>query len=192
MDQNKETNTSKFQWFLFVIIIPVIFAITLVLIISTFAGVNPIEKAQEYGSQMPVVGSFVSTPEEETQEQQLANHEATIQDQKATIDELEATINTKDQEIEELSNEINQLTEQLESQEETQASREESISQLARSFTEMNEENAASVMANMEQSVVLDILEGMNDGERGTILAEMDAELAATLSNALVQRSNGE
>ncbi|MDQ0159092.1 MotE family protein [Alkalibacillus salilacus] len=191
MEQNKEANTSKFQWFLFVIIIPVIFAITLVLIVSTFAGVNPIEKAQEYGSQMPVVGSFITTSEEETQEQQIANHEATIQDQKATIDELEATISTKDQEIEELSNEITQLTEQLESQEEAQATREESISQLARSFTEMNEENAASVMANMEQSVVLDILEGMNDGERGTILAEMDAELAATLSNALVQRSNG-
>ncbi|WP_411955450.1 MotE family protein [Alkalibacillus sp. S2W] len=192
MDQNRETNTSKFQWFLFVIIIPVIFAITLVLIISTFAGVNPIEKTQEYGSQMPVVGSFVSTPEQETQEQQIANHEATIQDQKATIDELEATINTKDQEIEELSNEINQLTEQLKSQKEAQATREESISQLSSSFTEMNEESAANVMANMEQSVVLDILEGMNDGERGTILAEMDAEFAATLSNALVQRSNGE
>ncbi|MET3682137.1 flagellar motility protein MotE (MotC chaperone) [Alkalibacillus flavidus] len=189
--QNKE-NASKLQWFLFVIVIPIIFAVTLVLIIATFAGVNPIEKAREYGSQMPIVNSFVTSPEEENYEEQLANYEATVQDQEATISEQEATINSQTQEIEELNAQIAQLQEQLEEDQNDQASRDETVSRLTRSFSEMDATRAAEVMTEMEQAVVLDVLAQMNDTARGSILAEMDPELAANLSNALVQRSNAE
>ncbi|GAA0461266.1 MotE family protein [Alkalibacillus silvisoli] len=186
---NKE-GTSKWQWFLYVIIIPIVFAITLVLIVTTIAGVNPFQAAQEYGNKIPVVSSLIPDPEEERFEEELSEYEATVNDQQATIQDLESRITSRDQEIEELTDEINSLHEELNQQEESRYSQEESVERLTRSFSEMSPERAADIMIEMEQVIALDILEALSDDQRGEILSEMESEIAANFSNSLIERTS--
>ncbi|WP_027963189.1 hypothetical protein [Halalkalibacillus halophilus] len=184
---NKQSN--KLQWFLFVIVIPVVFAITLMMVVATIMGVNPIKAAQDFGSNVPVISSFITDPEEEQNEQEVAEYEATVQDQQTTIDNLESQLTSKDQEIDELIEQVNVLEQQLEADEEGRLSRSEATDRLARSYAEMEAERASAIIVEMEQPLALDILEQMNDEQRGEILSGMESSVAANFSNALIRRS---
>ncbi|WP_188205807.1 MotE family protein [Alkalibacillus aidingensis] len=187
-----ERKTNRLQWFLYVIVIPVVFAVTITLVVATIAGVNLFQVAQEYGSKAPIISTFIDDPEEEQLMEDLASHEATIQDQDTTISNLESQLTSKDQEIDELNDQIQTLENELEQAEEARVSREESTSRLARSFTEMDASRAADIITEMEQALALDILEEMSDERRGEILGAMDSELAANLSSSLMRRSDSE
>lgn len=52
----EESKISKFQWFL-VIFIPLIFAVTVALIVLTVAGVNVADKAKEMSAKIPFIES---------------------------------------------------------------------------------------------------------------------------------------
>ncbi|MDQ0350623.1 flagellar motility protein MotE (MotC chaperone) [Alkalibacillus filiformis] len=189
-EQRYEEKNNKWQWFLYVIVIPIVFAITLVMVVTTIAGINPFQAMQEYGSKVPVVSSFINDPEEERLQEQIADYESTVQDQQATIHDLESQLSTRDQEVDELTEEVNTLQQQLESQEHSRISQEEAVERLTRSFSEMVASHAADIIVEMEVEIALDVLEKLNDDERGEILSEMDSDIAASFTNSLVQRSN--
>ncbi|KGP73990.1 MotE family protein [Pontibacillus yanchengensis] len=186
-NQVETKKTNKFQWFVFVILIPLLFAITFALIVMTIGGVNVFQKVQEYGGKIPVISSMVSSEQtQEKQEPQSAELQATVQDQKAQIQQLQGTITQKDQTIEELNQQIEELTNQLNEKSKSDKQRAEIMKNMSSSFKEMDAEKAAPIIAQLDQSTAVSILQEIPDEERGNIFANMSPEQAASFTNALV------
>ncbi|MYL33144.1 hypothetical protein GLW08_01505 [Pontibacillus yanchengensis] len=190
-NQLESKKTNKFQWFVFVILIPLLFAVTFALIVMTIGGVNVFQKVQEYGGKIPVVSSMVSSDNtQENQEPQSAELQATVQDQNAQIQQLKGTVSQKNQTIEELNQQIEELTNQLNEKAKSDQQRSEIMKNMSSSFKEMDPEEAAPIIAQLDQSTAVSILQQMPDEERGNIFAKMSPEQAATLTSALVNNSN--
>src|SRR5690625_1651620 len=119
-EETKKTN--KLQWFFFVIDVPIIFAITILLIILTIVGVNPFQKIQEFGSKVPIISSFISDEDDGDKRMEISQLEASVRNQEAIINDLESMIQSKDNELEQLQEKIVLLQEQLEQREENNAS----------------------------------------------------------------------
>lgn len=63
-EKDEETKkTSKLQWFLFVVFIPLLFTISVVLLILTFSGINVFEQGKKYASQLPFVSQWIEGTE---------------------------------------------------------------------------------------------------------------------------------
>ena len=52
--------TSRFQSFIYVVLIPLLFTITVALIVMTILGYNVFELTKEYGQKIPFVSSMIS------------------------------------------------------------------------------------------------------------------------------------
>jgi hypothetical protein len=59
MDGKERRKNNRFQWFLLIVLIPLLFAIIVTLLVSTVAGVNVFESAREYGGKVPVIGNLL-------------------------------------------------------------------------------------------------------------------------------------
>ncbi|RPF55993.1 MotE family protein [Aquisalibacillus elongatus] len=185
---NQETNKpNKLQWIFFTVIVPIIFAVTLAMVIATVMGVNPFQKAAEIGNQVPIVSSFIDEDSEEGESQeQEVDQEALLKDQEAEISSLESELSKKDETISDLEDEIDRLQSQMEQQQES--NHEESLTKLTKSYSEMAPEAASDIIIEMERELALDLLINLPDDVRGNILSQMDSDTAAVFSNALMNR----
>ena len=185
---NKKTN--KLQWFFFVIVVPIIFAITLLLVILTIVGVNPFQAIQDYGSKVPIVSSFIDNADEKKLEHEVSQLQATIKNNEAIIMDLENEVNMKEKEIEDLKAQISQLEEQLLKRNKTMETYDETVKSITQSFSNMEPVNAANILVEMDENIALDVLNSLSSEARGNILAAMDAKDAAKFTDSLVRRAN--
>lgn|SRR5690606_12750658 len=185
---NKKTN--KLQWFFFVIVVPVIFAITLLLVILTIVGVNPFQAIQDYGSKVPIVSSFIDNADEKKLEHEVSQLQATIKNNESIIMDLENEVNMKEKEIEDLKAQISQLEEQLLKRNKTMETYDETVKSITQSFSNMEPVNAANILVEMDENIALDVLNSLSSEARGNILAAMDAKDAAKFTDSLVRRAN--
>lgn len=184
----KVEKAGKVQWFLLVILVPFVFAIMLGLIIMTIAGVNVFDKAQQIGSNIPVISSVIPKDEASLEEQQL-ELKAELENKTALVNQLEGDIASKEKTIENLNSKIAELTTQLSEKDDQKKNREEVLQKLSTSFKEMEPDEAARIMENLDQNVAISVLEKLPDKERGLIFAEMNPEQAANLTSAFVNSS---
>ncbi len=190
--KNEGEKTGRFQWFVLVILIPLIFAIMLSLIVATIAGVNVFEAAQKYSSQIPVISSIIPDQDEkESSEAGSPELKAELEDKKAQIQSLQNELTSKDKTIEELNSKLSDLTNQLAAKNESKQERDQLLKKISTSFKKMDAEKAARIIANLDQNVAISLLESLPDEERGLIFAEMNPEQAANLTSAFVQSTNG-
>lgn len=176
------------QWFFLVIVVPTIFALTLTLVVLTFMGVNVFDRAENYANKIPGVSSIVSTSEEKDAQRETDQLEATIEDNNAEIDQLESEINNKDATIDDLNQTIAKLESEVESAlevEESVDSEDNRATDMAQSFQEMDEEEAAPIIENMEDTLAVSLLAQIKSEERGAILGVMDPEVAARLTSLM-------
>ncbi|SET41780.1 Flagellar motility protein MotE, a chaperone for MotC folding [Salinibacillus kushneri] len=185
----EKQKASKFQWFLFVIVIPAIFAVTILFVVLNIAGVNLFDMAEKHN--IPVVSALVQSDEDKEKENtqdQLSELQATIKDKDANIEQLQVDNKSKDEKISKLQQTISDLTNQLNQQEEQQQNQTEQIKEVSTTFEEMDPESAAPVVENMEQDVALKVLAEIPSEQRGAILSAMNPELAANLTSELLNQ----
>ncbi|MFD1018184.1 MotE family protein [Thalassobacillus hwangdonensis] len=176
---------SKLQWFLLVIVIPIIFLIVLTLIIMTVAGKNVFEMAQ----QIPGVESLVTSEEEAINENKINELMADVADKSARIEQLEGELAGKDDTIEELNEEILALQTEQESEDQVNTDQEEMIKSISASFKDIDAEEAAPIIEQLDEVLAVSVLEKVPNEERGLILAAMDPEKAANLTSAFINRN---
>lgn len=195
MAQIKEKTKIKrpgfFQWLL-VIIVPLLFAIVITFIVLSFMGIDVLAKSKEIANQIPFLSKVVTTEEEAGQEREQAKYENQLTEKDQEIEDLTAEVSSQEQTIDDLNQEIVKLTNQLEDEEsnessEEQLSEDENLQKLTKSYEEMDPEKAAPILANVEQALATNILREMKDDSRGAILSAMEAETAATLTQALAE-----
>src|SRR5699024_6549944 len=161
---DKQHKTNPFLWFLFAIVIPLIVAAVLTAIIFSAAGVNVLDWAKNTGRSIPVISEFVSTGE--TNEQK--NNENKVEKLKAKLADKDAEIEALHQDIRVMEDTIEQLEQEiikLENSQETAASIDEAahtendtVKTMAKSFKEMDPEQAALIFGQLEPELAVSIM----------------------------------
>ncbi|MCA0983327.1 hypothetical protein LCL89_04595 [Halobacillus yeomjeoni] len=192
-DRADQDNGSKLQWFFFVVIIPIVFAITLALIVFTLMGVNVFEQAEKYANKVPGLSQVVNTEAEEEQTREKDRLQAKIANNEAQIEELEGTVASKEAKIDELKQQIVKLEADLRTATEAgeeDKEKDQRVTELAVSFEEMKPEEAATIIESMNQSLAVQVLEKVTSEERGEILGKMNPETAAGIASLILDSSS--
>lgn len=184
----KKKKPSFFQW-LFVIIIPLLFALLITFIILSLLGIDVVNNSKEIVSGIPFVGNLVTTEEEAELERIEERYQQQIETKDLKISELEAEVTGYELEIDQLNQEIVLLTRQLDDiNEELEHSTQinENLERLTISYQEMPPQSAANILSNLNEAVAVVILQELDDQHRGAILSVMDPESAAELTELLL------
>lgn len=186
--KTKKTKTGAFQWLIF-IIVPLIFALIITFIILSLMGIDVVNKSKEVASQIPFVENLVTTEEDAEQERKEEQFQKQIESKDKEIADLIASSSGYQLEIDQLNQEIVKLTKQLEVIDEELNDVEqvnENLEKLTKSYQEMNPGNAANILASIDEDVAVSILQDIKDEQRGSILSAMDPEVAALLTELLL------
>ncbi|ANB60635.1 MotE family protein [Anoxybacteroides amylolyticum] len=197
IEMEEEEKIGKFKWFLFVIVIPLLFTITLALVIATVAGFNVFGAIQKYGTNIPYVSEWLNG-KQQTTDQIL---QKTMLEQKAMIDEktqqvkkLETTIKNKQSEIDTLKQEIQRLNAELiavrQQQEGTTTSvTKPTVQDIVKIYETMSEKNAADIISRMSENDAVNILASLSSEKVAAILEKMNPVNAAKYTTLLAKRA---
>ncbi|GGJ55952.1 flagellar motility protein MotE (MotC chaperone) [Anoxybacillus voinovskiensis] len=195
----EEGKIGKFKWFLFVIVIPLLFAIALALVIATVAGFNVFGAIQKYGGNIPYVSEWINGKQQST-EQIL---QKTMLEQKAMIDEktqqikkLENTIKTKQSEIDALKQEIKRLNAELTAAKQQQGTSsttknetKPTVQDVTKIYETMSPKNAAAIIPKMSDEEAVYILSALSNDTAAAILEKMTPEEAAKYTTLLAKKA---
>lgn len=190
--KNNENDSSKLQWMLFVIVIPVLFTVTFITVILTVAGVDVAEKMKEAISHIPGTAELTSVEEKNNSENANTAPAAELEEenklQKTTIDKqqqeisaLENEADLKVREIQQLSQEIKSLKEQLQASD----NKEKEGKDIATLYDKMSSKKAAEIIPFLSDEEALRILTSINDDQVIAVLEKMSAEDAARYTKML-------
>ncbi|MED4532514.1 hypothetical protein ABET51_08920 [Metabacillus fastidiosus] len=199
--ENEGKRTSKFQMFLFLIFIPLIFLIIIVYSVLTFAGFSPVEKTMNFAKTIPYVGDYLKPKEEkekQTEEDKLANVQEdfkkekkklkeTIEKQKTELKKLETDVTTKETEIQRLTQEVSSLEEQLETVEEKEKTAKSK--DIAKVYSAMSSGKAAELIPNLSTDEAMYILTSLKDKQVTDILSKMSTEDAVKYTKMLNEQN---
>ncbi|OIU72226.1 MotE family protein [Rossellomorea aquimaris] len=185
--ENKET--SRFQWIVFVIFIPLLFAITIALIVMTVAGINVFEKAQS----VPFISKVIPSASEEGKEQlesRIVSLQTSIEDKEAQISRLRSEIDGSEKYNEKLQATIEQQKLELEELRQIGEENKRAFKEVVSTFESMSAKSAAPVLMNMEDQEALKILSSIKPDDLADILEKMPPEDAARYTGLLAADEN--
>ncbi|MDQ0230532.1 MotE family protein [Metabacillus malikii] len=199
--ENEKQEFGKFQWFFFVIFIPIIFTFTLVVIILSVAGFDVLGKTKAVLAEVPIVEKLIVDEKEKKQadeaeleakkevrhNEEKKKLEETINEQTSIISGLESDVANKDSEIQNLQQEIKSLEAQLE--EITNSESETNAKDISKLYNNMSSKKAAEIIPNLNENDAMLILTSLNDKQVGDILSKMAVEDAVKFTNLLASTS---
>ncbi|MED3841850.1 MgtE protein [Geobacillus stearothermophilus] len=157
----QEETASRWQWMLFVVVVPSLFAAFFLLLIAKAAGIDAV-KAKQWVDSVPFVAEWFDWKKEktlantiETQQQTIKRQNQTIAKQKKQIEQLKSELAAKDEEIARLSTQ-----QQLPTQQEKGGGQASAVD-------------------------VISMYDAMSDKQAAAILEQMPAEQAANLLSSL-------
>ncbi|RZT22939.1 flagellar motility protein MotE (MotC chaperone) [Fictibacillus sp. BK138] len=187
MKQNEKS--SKFVWFLLVIAVPAVFAVTVFGIVLSFMGVNVIEEAKNSGKKIPIVKNLLNdeAPAVSVSQNTEKQWKDRFEEQEEYIKILSADLQKKEKEVTVLKSDIALLEKQVEDAE-TSVKADEN-GQLKKLYEAMSAKDAAAVMSEMNNNEVLAILTLLQAESQAAILAKLDAKRAAELTVLMASNS---
>lgn len=191
VEQEKKVN--KFQWFLIVVLIPLLFAITVTLIVMTAAGANVFETVKTYGQKIPFVSSLVEekNPKSiEDFEKKLISLEAQIKDREAKIEQLELDIDGKEKEVVRAKLESEQLQLQINELKAIQEENKRAFKDIVKTYETISAKKAAPIIAEMSDTEALKILTNIKADTLASILENLDPEEAAKYTELLTNETS--
>jgi flagellar protein FlbB len=194
--EDEKQEYGKFQWFFFVILIPIIFTITLVVIILNVAGFDVLGNTKSVLAEVPVIEKFFNDKEQETkvneaaearntvkQNEEKKELEQTIEEQTSMIKALEQDVTTKENEIQKLSQEIKSLESQLEDIKKSNA--EKKTKDITKLYDNMSSKKAAELIPRLKEADAILILTSLDDRQVADILSKMPVDDAVKYTNLL-------
>ncbi|MBM7647129.1 flagellar motility protein MotE (MotC chaperone) [Bacillus ectoiniformans] len=195
VESDEETKGySTFQWILFVLIIPLLFALTIALIVMTVAGVNVFEKGKEISAHIPGLSSLTEKDEAnqtgggKADKEKVVELQTELADKEAEIDQLAKKLDASDQEIEKLLTEKDRLEvelEQLKNQEEGEAANTKNDNSIISTYETMAPKNIANILVNLSDNEAVGILAELETDKQADILEKLPPETAAKYTKLL-------
>lgn len=190
MEERAERKESRREWFLYMIVLPLLFTVILTAVLLQVLGFNVSGQLLKWGSSAPYVGQLLSGPEEmsETQTEPTISErlEALKEEQAIQVRQYEEAIREKDEQIDLLTSEIEQLKLQLEQSEarHLEQLREKDVAEL---YAAMSPSRAAPIMEEMSIEEIARLLSLLKKEERSLILARLNPETAAKVTMELLK-----
>lgn len=196
LEELEESKISKFQWFL-VIVIPLIFAVTVALIVFTVAGVNVLEKAKDMSAKIPFIESDQKDEEkgkpaknDEKVSMKLEKLENEIENKEKEIEKLENIIDTRDKAITKAEAEKQQLQTEMNQFRDSQNNSKQAFKDIIRTYETMAPKKAAPIIMEMNDEDAVEILSSMKAATLAKVLEQMNTADAARLTKKLTEQSS--
>ncbi|PXW92529.1 flagellar motility protein MotE (MotC chaperone) [Streptohalobacillus salinus] len=173
---------------LLLILVPLILSITIIYIVLSLLGLEPISKTKNFMNNVPVLESLVVTDQEAAFAEREADYQSQIENYQTEIDRLSQELSGKDAEIADLNAQIEQLNAEIDqylNNLDDRATREERIQALTETYATMEAISAANILMNTDQDIVLAVLQELSPEQRSAILSAMPAEDAGRYTNLL-------
>jgi flagellar protein FlbB len=190
IEEKKEYNA--FQWILFVAVIPLLFALTIALVVMTIAGVNVFEKTKEIAGKVPYVSEWIAPAEQDGKldSEKVVELQAEIKNKEAEIEQLSDDLESSKAEIEELLTEQDRLNAKLKQlqQQQTEAAESdetETVNNVAETYESMDEESIAGIVINLTNNEAVAILQELSVEKQAAVLENLDAKKAAEYTKIL-------
>ncbi|WP_026585533.1 MotE family protein [Bacillus sp. J33] len=180
--EQESQKISKLQWFLFAFFIPVLFAITVALLVFTLSGNNIFETAKEYSQKVPFLSSMFdgeSSSPQEAIEEQLIELEAEIKDREARITQLEDQLESKNLEIERAGLEKQRLEHEIEELTAIKEENKRAFKDIVKTYESISAKKAAPILTEMKEDEAVKILSNIKADTLAEIMEKMDPEDAA-------------
>lgn len=197
--ENEEKQYNRFQWLLFVVIIPLFFTIAIVLIVLTVAGVNVIDEGKKVAEKIPFVSGIFSKEEKKDKVQPTLEFKKKINDLQAEIEEkqeeafkLEDIIAGRDQTIERNELEKKQLEKEIEELKAAQDDSKRAFKDIIRTYEMMSAKKSAPIITKLGDDEAVKILSSIKADTLASIMEQMEPEDAARLTNKLTVNSRQE
>lgn len=194
-DTEEKSGYSFFQWVLFIVVIPLLFALTIGLVVMTIAGVNVFEKTKEVASNIPYVSDWVSTTEQDgkTDSEKVVELQAEIKNKEAKIDQLTGDLESSKAEVEKLLTEQDKLNAQLkqlqaqqkETADQKQTSSTSAANNVVKTYESMDEESIAGIIINLTNNEAAAILQELSVEKQASVLENLEAKKAAEYTKIL-------
>jgi flagellar motility protein MotE (MotC chaperone) len=188
IEEEKKDSHNRFQRFIFIIVIPLLFAITFALVIMTFMGINIFEKAQSLGSDIPFLAKVIPSDDEENRKQlqeRIISLNASMEDQEAKIADLQSEMDKKDSDNEQLQATIQQQNEEMNELRQIGEDNKRAFKEVVNTFEAMSAKSAAPVLMNMEDEEAMKILSTIKPDTLADILEKMPPKDAARYTSLL-------
>lgn len=192
IDEKEGKKINKFQWFIFTGLIPTLFAIVIVLIVLTFAGINVFEKAKEYGQKIPYVSKIIEADTEQSVEEWEANMvelEGEIKDKEAQLEQVQTELDGKDKEVERAKLEIEQLEIQIDELMAIQEENKRAFKDIIKTYESMSAKKAAPIISQMQEQEALKILSNLTADSLAAVLENLEPEKAAKYTELLTNET---
>ncbi|WP_174735009.1 MotE family protein [Mesobacillus harenae] len=188
--EKEDIKHSRFQWFLFAIAIPTLFAITIALIVLSVAGFNVFNSMKELGQRVPFLqGEPGGADLIDSQEQSIIDLEASIKNKEANIEQLESKLLNKDESIERLNLKVEQLEMQIDELTAIKEENKRAFKEIVQTYESMSPKKAAPILTEMSEKEALEILSTIKADTLSTILEKMTPEEAANYTELLTAES---
>ncbi|MEK5391985.1 MotE family protein [Margalitia sp. FSL K6-0131] len=186
----EEKSGNKFLWFIYVVVIPLLFAIVIALIVTTIAGINVFEKAKELGEKTHILSANNATNRSKADEDKIISLNAEIQNKDTQIENLQKQLDSGDNEKQQLLLEQKRLQQQIASLQKSQAQSTKDFKEIVSSYESMNPKNAAPIILQMKDENAVKILSKLSSEALASILEKMPADRAAKYTEMLGGSSN--
>ncbi|AKS38049.1 hypothetical protein NP92_06605 [Anoxybacillus gonensis] len=195
-EKEEMKKTSKFQWFLFVGFIPLLFTLSIVLLVLTFSGINVFEQGKKYASQLPFVSQWIEgteANEKKKLQQQIVELKATIVEKEKQLTKANDVLKEKESEIDALKQEIARLQTENEQVQDPRSSIEQtngSRVDVVKMYETMSPKKAAEIIPQMSDQEAVNLLSKLKTDKVSSILEKMDAVNAAKYTSLLAKKAN--
>ena len=194
VEEKESQDVSKFQWFLYVIAIPSLFAIVIALVALSFLGINIFETAKDIGGKVPFISQYVKEerlPSIEEFEKDIISLEAEIKDREAKMEQLQSKVDSKDTQLKRMELEKAQLQAQIEELTAIQEENKRAFREIVKTYETMSAKSAAPIISNMDTEEAVKILTNIKPESLAAIMEKLPAEEAAKYTELLTNETNG-
>jgi len=192
----QEEKPNRWQWILFVIVIPSLFAAFFLLLIIKVAGIDVAAETKQWTANVPLISEWIDWKKKEralektiaTQQQTIEQQQETIARQKKQIRQLQNELTVKEHEIARLSAPDEEPNEQANHAAKPTVTADD----IAAMYGAMSEKQAAAILAELPNREALDVLSRLEGDKAAAILEQMPIEQAANLLSSLSKWETGE
>jgi flagellar motility protein MotE (MotC chaperone) len=187
--KEKQSGKGKsFLWFLYVVVIPLLFAITVAIIVSFVAGVNVFDGAKDFGQKIPFVGSLIQKNDlntSKTSEKNVIDLQGQIKDREEEISQLQKQLENKDSDIQRAELENNRLQKEIDDMAANETERTRALKDMIKTYETMSPKKAAPIIVQMNDNEALKILSSIKADVLAAIMENMNSQDAAKYTQLL-------
>lgn len=194
VEEKENQDGNKFQWFLYVIAIPTLFAIVIALVALSILGINIFDTAKDIGGKVPFISQFVKEEKPlsiKEFEKDIISLEAEIKDREAKMEQLQSKVDSKDTQLKRMELEKAQLQAQIEELTAIQEENKRAFREIVKTYETMSAKSAAPIISKMETEEAVKILTNIKPESLAAIMEKLPAEEAAKYTEILTNETNG-